>query len=82
MFIHYTKEEKAEVERRKLSLKSGMRIKCTEMLNDPRQIEPGTTGTVDFVDDGGQIHVHWDNGRGLALAIEDKYEVIDWYQLQ
>lgn len=77
MFIHYTEKEKAEVKRRKLSLKSGMRIKCVEMLNDPRPIEPGTAGTVDFVDDAGQIHVKWDNGRGLALAIEDKYEVIN-----
>lgn len=76
MFIHYTKEEKAEVERRKLSLKSGMKIKCIEMLDDPRPILPGTTGVINHIDDAGQIHVKWDNGRGLALALEDKYEVI------
>lgn len=27
----------------------------------------GLKGKVDFVDDAGQIHVSWENGRSLAL---------------
>ena len=44
----------------------GKRIKCIWM-NDPQPVEPQTKGTVDHVDDRGQLHVKWDNGRTLAL---------------
>ena len=30
----------------------------------------GLAGTVQFVDDIGQIHVQWENGRSLALNAE------------
>ena len=37
----------------------------------------GTEGTVDMVDDIGQIHMKWDNGRTLALVPgEDSFSVI------
>ena len=40
-------------------------------------IAPGTKGTVDFVDDTGQIHVIWENGVGLALVPEaDEFKKI------
>ena len=29
---------------------------------------PGLKGTVDMVDDAGQIHVNWENGSSLALV--------------
>ena len=39
-----------------------------ENMNDPHApVPPGTRGTVDFVDDAGQIHMKWDNGRTLAI---------------
>ena len=72
----FTKEEKIIIEKRKKNIKAGMRIKCIEMLDDPRPIESGATGIVICVDDAGQIHVAWDSGRTLALALIDKYEVI------
>ena len=38
-------------------------------MNDPyAPVESGTRGTVDHVDDAGQIHMRWDNGRTLALV--------------
>lgn len=40
-------------------------------MNDPYwPVEPGTRGTVKLVDDEGQIHMVWDNGRTLALVPE------------
>ena len=40
-----------------------------ENMNDPHApVPPGTRGTVDFVDDAGQIHMKWDNGRTLAIV--------------
>lgn len=58
------------------TIKKGTRIRCVRM-DDPRPILPGTTGTVKHVDDAEQIHVSWDNGRGLALIPDvDEFEVI------
>lgn len=37
-------------------------------MDDPRDpVRAGMRGTVQFVDDQVQIHIQWDNGRGLAL---------------
>ena len=47
-------------------------------MDDPyAPIVPGTEGEVDFVDDIGQLHMKWDNGRTLALAPgEDSFTVL------
>ena len=44
----------------------GLRIKL-ESMRDPYAVPDGTFGTVDYVDDAGQIHMNWDNGSSLAL---------------
>ena len=46
----------------------GTRIELN-VMNDPfAPVPSGTRGTVDHVDDMGQIHMRWDNGRTLALV--------------
>ena len=56
---------------------AGTRIKLIKM-NDPwNPVEPGTEGTVQLVDDIGQIHMKWDNGRTLALVPgQDEFKII------
>lgn len=55
----------------------GTRIQLMQM-NDPyAPIASGEEGAVDFVDDAGQIHMKWDNGRSLALIPgEDSFSKI------
>ena len=45
----------------------GTRIELINMDDPFAPVESGTKGTVEFVDDMGQIHMRWDNGRTLAL---------------
>ena len=54
----------------------GMRIKLM-MMQDPSGVPDGTIGTVDFVDDAGQIQMKWDNGSTLALVYGvDVFQII------
>ena len=56
---------------------AGTRICLDHMGDDPRPIPPGTKGTVSSVDDIGSVHVHWDNGRTLAVIPgEDSFHKI------
>lgn len=46
----------------------GTRVMLLHM-NDPYSpVEEGIRGTVKVVDDVGQLHMQWDNGRTLALV--------------
>ena len=62
------------------NLKTGDRIELISMIDDPHPIEPGATGTVQFVSelvgfDQFQIAVKWDNGRDLLLVVPpDRYK--------
>ena len=58
-----TPKEIAEIQ---LNYPPDSRIELVQM-NDKWAVPPGTRGTVDYVDDAGQIHMKWDNGRTLAL---------------
>lgn len=55
----------------------GTRIRLTEMKDDPYALAPGSMGTLNYIDDGAQFHIRWDNGSGLALRIgEDRFQVL------
>lgn len=55
----------------------GTRIKLNYM-DDSYAVPSGTLGTIDYIDDEGQIGVLWDDGRSLALIYGvDKFEVVD-----
>lgn len=60
----------------------GTRIVLNHM-NDPKHPVPdGMRGTVDHVDDGANIHMHWDNGRTLALCPEDSFRKLTEEELK
>lgn len=67
--------DKAKVDALRKQYPPGTRIKLGHM-NDPHPVEPGTGGTVRFVDDAGSIGVEWDNGRSLSLIPgEDTFSI-------
>lgn len=62
----------------KKSFLPGTRIMLDAMYDDPHPIEPGTKGTVEFVDDAGTIHTTFDNGRHLGICPEvDRFHKIE-----
>ncbi len=56
---------------------AGTRIRLIRMDDPFAPVPPGTVGEVAIIDDAGNIHMKWRNGRRLAL-IEgvDDFEVI------
>lgn len=57
---------------------TGTRIKLDHMDDPYHPVDDNTMGTVDHVDDAGQIHVSWDNGRSLAVVPEvDDFIIIE-----
>lgn len=56
--------------------KAGVRVRLINMYDEP-QMAKGLEGTVEDVDDIGQIHVKWDSGSTLALIVgADLFEII------
>lgn len=56
---------------------SGKRIRLIRMLDQHDPVPSGTLGSVRFVDDMGNIHVAWDNGRTLSLLPGiDEFELL------
>lgn len=55
-------------ERYKAEYPPGTRVVLHHMEDPYAPVESGTRGTVKHVDDAGQLHMQWDNGRTLALV--------------
>jgi len=70
-------------ERHRKNYPPGTRIQLRHM-NDPfSPVEPGTRGTVAFIDDMAQIYMKWDNGRTLPLnSDEDSFRTLTAEELQ
>ena len=67
----------AEVKALRSRYPQGTRIELIAMEDPYAPIAPGTKGTVEYIDDAGQLHMHWDNGRTLALIPgEDSFREI------
>ncbi len=65
-----------EVEKIKKLFPVGTRVRLIQM-DDSQAVPSGTLGTVDHIDDDGQLHMKWDNGRTLALIYGvDQFETI------
>lgn len=60
---HFSHEQ---IEMLKAIYPAGTRIELVRM-EDSQAIQPGTKGTVTFIDDMGTIHMQWDDGRTLGL---------------
>lgn len=65
-----------EVEKIKKLFPVGTRVRLIQM-DDSQAVPSGTLGTVDHIDDDGQLHMKWDNGRTLALIYGvDQFEIV------
>ena len=65
-----------EVEKIKKLFPVGTKIRLIHM-DDSQAVPSGILGTVDHIDDDGQLHMKWDNGRTLALIYGvDQFETI------
>ena len=56
--------DRAQVERLRKRYPIGSRIELVEMTDDPRPIEPGTTGTLRDIDAAGTPQSRHKTGRG------------------
>lgn len=61
---------------------SRVRTKVTRVrlisMNDVQAPPAGTEGTVQYVDDAGTVHVHWDTGGSLGLVPgADEWEIVE-----
>lgn len=57
-----------QAEKYKKQYPPGTRIELIGMEDSFGPVPSGTRGTVKVVDDIGQLHMHWDNGRSLAVV--------------
>jgi len=66
---------RAKVDALRKQYPPGTRIKLGHM-DDSYPVEPGTGGTVRFIDDIGSLGIEWDNGRSLSLIPgEDTFSI-------
>ena len=61
---------KEKIEWYKSQYPQGTRLQLVDMEDPYSPVPPGMRGTVQFVDDAGQVHMIWDNGRTLSIVPE------------
>lgn len=55
----------------------GSRIMLTKMEADSQPLPPGSTGTLNHIDEAGQLHILWDNGISMALMPgADRFQIL------
>lgn len=55
----------------------GWRVRLLYCSDLHTRLQPGTEGTIQFVDAVGTLHVKWDDGSGLGLIPgEDQWELL------
>ena len=68
---------RGEIEYYRKQYPAGTRIKLNAMEDPYNPVPPGTMGTVQRIDDVGNMHMQWDNGRTLALVIgHDSFSIV------
>ena len=71
-----------EIAEIRLNYPPGSRIELIHM-EDNWAVPEGIYGTVELVDDAGQIHMKWDNGRTLAIVPQvDKFRRLTQQEVQ
>lgn len=69
--------KQSQVEQIRQQYPPGTRIRLNHMDDPYAPVPPGTEGVVSMIDDNGQLHVKWTNGRSLALIPgEDSFTVL------
>jgi len=71
----HTQEEIRDI---KAKFTKDLKVKLIKMYDLYSAPPTGTIGVVDYVDDMGQVHINWENGSTLPLAVEiDDFEVME-----
>lgn len=66
------------LERLRKEYPAGTRVELIRLDDPYRKIPSGTIGTVEFVDDAGQLHTVWDEHGALAMI----YGVDEWRKVK
>lgn len=66
--MNHNQPSKDELKRLKEEFPGACRVELVSMDDPYEEMEPGTQGTVLFIDDMGTIFVEWDNGSSLGVV--------------
>lgn len=67
-----------EVKLLRQKYKPGTRIELIKMYDYINPVSSGTIGSVDFIDDIGNIHMKWENGSRLSLIVGlDEFRILE-----
>lgn len=59
------------------ALRPGAIVRLISTTDAHSRLAPGTTGTVEHIDDAGTVHVRWEDGSTLGLVPgEDEWETV------